>query len=157
MKIRSITNVITNSSSEVFCMKASDYEAVIQIHPELEVEGIMIYHDISELAQDYQAHPNAWTFRGMPPVAKALLTDYRLPESVRTILRDFGHSDQEILNYENAKNTERLRKRSESLFLQDFIKVARGYWFDCYRRPLHLEELREYLDNCGIEYTWDPD
>lgn len=159
MKLRSVTSVVTNSSSEVFCMKASDYEAVVQNHPELEVKGIKVYHDISELAQDYQAHPysNAWPFRNMPPLTRALLLDYKLSDTVRKILRDFGHTDQEIDTYENAKSTERIQVRNESKFLQEFIKIARGIWYDYYRGPQNLPELREYLDNCGIEYTWDLD
>ena len=148
---------MTNSSTEVFCMKASDYEAVIQNHPELKVAGIKTYHDVSELVADFQGHPGAWPFRNMPPVIRALLTDFKLQDSTRVILKDFGHTDQEIEAYEESKNTERLKVRSESQFLKDFIKVARGIWYDTQRRPLHLSELREYLDNCGIEYTWDPD
>ena len=157
MKLRSITDVITNSSTEVFCMKASDYEAVIQNHPDLEVKGIRVYHDVSELAQAYQEHPNRWPFSGMPQVIRSLLTDYKLPDYIRAILRDFGHTDQEIDTYESTKQSERLKVRSESQFLKDYIKIARGIWYDTMRRPPHLAELREYLDNCGIEYTWDPD
>jgi len=157
MKLRSITDVITNSSTEVFCMKASDYEDVIQIHPELAVKGIKVYHDVSELAQDYQASPNAWPFRDIPISFRILLSNYKLPKSTRIVIRNFGHTDQEIDDYEKAKNSELLKKRSESQFLQDFIKVARGIWYDIDREPPHLCELREYLDNCGIKYTWDPD
>ena len=157
MKIRGVTDVITNSSSEVFCMKASDYEDVIQIHPELKVAGIKIYHDVLELVADFQKRPGAWPFRNMPQSTRALLTDFKLQDSTRVILKDFGHTDQEIEAYEESKNTERLKARSESQFLKHFIKVARGIWYDTQRQPLHLAELREYLDNCGIEYTWDPD
>ena len=157
MKLRSVTDVVTNSSSEVFCMKASDYEAVIKNHPELEVSGIKVYHDVSELAADFQGNPGAWPFRNMPLAIRALLTDFKLRDSTKTILKDFGHTDQEIEAYEESKNTKRLKIRSESQFLKDFIGIARGIWQSSNRGPLHLEELREYLDNCGIEYTWDPD
>lgn len=157
MKLRSITDVVTNSSSEVFCMKASDYEAVVQNHPELEVSGIKTYHDVSELATDFQGHPDAWPFSGIPADQKRLLVTYKLPDYVCRILRDFGHTDQEIEAYEESKNTEILKERSESQFLAEFIKTARGIWYGHNRRPPHLEELREYLDNCGIDYTWYPD
>ena len=157
MKLRSITDVVTNSSSEVFCMKASDYEAVIQNHPELKVSGIKTYHDVSELVTDFQGHPDAWPFRDMPLAVRALMTDFKLQESTKKILKDFGHTDQEIEDYEKTKNSERLKVRSESQFLKDFIKTARGIWYDSQRQPPHLPELREYLDNCGIDYTWYPD
>jgi hypothetical protein len=138
-------------------MKASDYEAVVQNHPELKVVGIKVYHDVSELASDFQGHQNAWPFRDMPLAIRALLTDFKLSDSTIATLKDFGHTDQEIEAYEKTKNAERLKVRSESQFLKHYIKVARGIWTDTQRQPLHLEELREYLDNCGIDYTWDPD
>jgi hypothetical protein len=137
-------------------MRASDYEAVIQIHPDLKVNGIKVYHDVSELAQDYQANPHSCIFYELPSSQQRLLMNYKLPDSICQILHDFGHTDQEILDYEKSKNTEILQKRNESQFLKNFIKIARGIWHDFNRGPLHLEELREYLDNCGITYDWSP-
>lgn len=157
MRLRSVTDVITNSSSEVFSMKASDYETIIRDHPELAVNGIMIYHNVSELSVAYQSRPNSWPFTKIPVRERYLLGDFKIPSSIRQILYDFGHTDQEILDYEKSKNLRVLEKREASDFLKNFIERAYGVWYDWYRDPAGLPELRKYLDENEIGYIWDRD
>lgn len=157
MKIRSVTDVITNSSSEVFSMKASDYEAVLQRNPGLlgdsDKKRIKIYRSLDELESEFSKFPNNPLFLELTVHEKRLLVPYRLLGSIREIIKDFGHTDQEILEYEASKDTERLKKRNSNKSLQGLLGVAYGTWYGPYWSD--LENLMEYLDNCGIEYHYE--
>lgn len=138
-------------------MRASDYEAVLQRNSSLlgdsDKKRVKVYRSLDELESEFSKFPNNPLFQELTSHEEHLLVPYRLSGNIKKIIKDFGHTDQEILEYEASKDTERLEKRNSNKSLQGLLGVAYGTWSGPYWSD--LENLMEYLDNCGIEYHYE--
>ncbi len=101
MKIKSVVDVITNSSTEVFIMKLSDYNEMKAEIGELEpkISKFNIFETINDVL-DYSERYSRPDFGLIPG-------KYELSDRTRKILKDFGHSEEEIDNYINKKQKEK--------------------------------------------------
>lgn len=97
MKIKSIIDVITNSSTEVFILKTKDLE---DARKEIYNENTKRYLDqfvdigsIEDLKNLYLVHPSYYIFDDLPVW---LLREYKIAPQTRKILSMFGHTEDEI-------------------------------------------------------------
>lgn len=130
MKIRSISDVITNSSTEVWIIKSDLFERskynlgdlireerFYDEGSELLWEKFKIFKTIEDLKEDWRSRYL------LPREIFNLLSPYRLPEHDRSLLINWGHSEEEIMVYEQKKTGER-EKLLEKIDLSKYLGKA---------------------------------
>ena len=140
MKIKSITDVITNSSSEVFIVKTSDLEeAKKEIYDKswkkkrfhYELENIFdLFKSINTLDDISKEDLN--NFVEDPYRLVHLIVPFKLTSREIRILKDLNFTDEEIKEYEDKKDKERLELRNSNEELKKILgmSIARAYDHD---------------------------
>lgn len=128
MKIRSITDVITNSSTEVWAIRSNILKEAKSLFRdeswrkktfEEEQENLYDYFidfpDFSSLLEAWKIPEGRDVISGFIPFELRRLFDPRkLTFEETRILKEYGHSMEEIKDFEERLNTERYLKLQES-------------------------------------------
>jgi len=156
MKIKSMTDVITNSSTEVFIMKASDFEKVMYKNPGLlsrkDFQTFTIIKTIDDLITVFREYPYLDLFSDLPEKSKRNLYEYKISGEAVYALKHFGHTDEEIKSYEDEVNKKREELRDADVNIQNLLDVAYGAWYD--HSWGDLDKLMKYLDRNKIQYKY---
>jgi len=157
MKIKSRVDVITNSSTEVFTMKASDYIKVISENPKLlnesDKKSIRVFSKIEDLEDHFFNFPDSEIFRDLSGPQRALLRKYRLTGNEKYLLKQFGHTDDEIKEYEERMDSKRVELRDKQKIFKELMETAFGVWYD--HRWGDLDRLKNYLEAHGIPFKYE--
>ena len=128
MKVRSITDVITNSSTEVWAIKTHILEEARSLFRDeawrekaFEREKKENFYDFFIDFPNFQSLLEAWeTPEGeaaisnhIPQELRYLFKPHKLSFTEVRVLRVFGHSKEEVKAFEDRLNTERLTKLQE--------------------------------------------
>ena len=157
MKIKSISDVITNSSSEVFICKISDLEEAKKelkdIDEEFWEEAFKQITTVEE-AQELFSNLGSIYFYDLQVSTKGYVP-FHLSSHEKELLKKFGHSKKELAEYEKNEELKRLEERDKNQevkdkiigsaiydnesfgdFSSDFYKLSK--WFnDKKKRPLY--------------------
>ena len=144
MKIKSVTDVITNSSTEVFTVKIEDLELAKSI-PEIYnkmfiktrynegstniLDRFMCFKSIEDIQEIYIANRNLDVFRDLG-FAALYLYPFSLSRNTEKVLKDFGHTEEEINEYIAKKDKERIEKRNNSSAISSLIGKATLEFYD---------------------------
>lgn len=136
LKIKSVTDVITNSSTEVFTVKAADLEeakSIPEIYNKMEVvdrwsgaksntlDNFHVFNTIEDVERVFKHHQNLEIFSD---VFGGLLRPFKLREDQVKLLLEFGHTEEEIEKYEAKKDAERIKLRDSNKKIQNLIGQA---------------------------------
>ena len=149
MKVKSVSDVITNSSTEVWVIRSNILEKAKSLfrneswrEKAFEMEKKENLYDFFVSFPDFQSLLDAWeTPEGkvaisefIPSELKCLFRSYKLTFEEARILRVFGHTPDELKEFEDGINTERKQKLldSEEKF-NDYIGWSVAVFYDHYR------------------------
>ena len=154
MKIRSITDVITNSSTEVFSMKISDYEKLPEGLLSRKDRGVLVFfRTIEDVEEKYREDSYLACFDDLPFCPS--MFPYTVSGEVIDALKFFGHTDSDIKAYEEHREKTRIAKRNSIPEIQKLVGTVWGFWFD--HDWGDLDRLIRYLDQSKIPYLyWEP-
>lgn len=180
IKIKSITDVITNSSSEVFICKIFDLEEAKKElyeneglwtgeydHTTWEMIGrgknffdteIDYLRTIDDVEALYKKFHNCEIFRKYSSTILSLLQPYKLPESIINILKEFNHTDEEIKAFIDRKEALRKEIRDSSKIIQtNLVGQAVHEAWDNYRWKEAMKIIVDWMieHNKPIKYFYD--
>lgn len=153
MKIRSITDVITNSSTEIFSMKSEDFRNLPEgLLSRKDREDFLIFETFEDIQREYIKNSFLECFDGLDH----RMYPYRLSEDTKKALEYFGITPEQQKAYEDKINLKRQGGIKSSKPIQDLLGTVWGFWYD-HSWCESMEGLREYCDQHGISYKYlDP-
>ncbi len=153
MKIRSVTDVITNSSTEVFSMKSSDFKNLPKgILSRKDREAFMIFETFEDIQEGYMKCNYLECFDKLD----YRMYPFRLSTDTKKALEYFGISEDAMKAYEDEVNLKRQGGLRSSKAIQELLGTAWGFWYD-HDWCESMEKLRGYCDQHGIPYKYlDP-
>ena len=123
MKIKSISDVITNSSSEVFICRISDLEEAKKelkdIDEEFWEEAFKQITTVEE-AQELFSNSGSIYFYDLQVSTKGYVP-FHLSNHEKELLKKFGHSKKELAEYEKNEELKRLEERDKNQEVKDKI------------------------------------
>lgn len=159
IKIKSITDVITNSSSEVYLVKIDDLEEARKIKEVYNkcfvsdevnlLNRFLEFRTMDDLEHEFNHHPENDVFK----VVKgpySLLRETYLSWTEKHLLHEFGHSDEEIQEWINKKEAERKKARDESEGLKFLVGKAA---IDIFAHDHSLDDFKDWLEKNGKDFT----
>lgn len=153
MKIRSITDVITNSSTEVFSMKSSDFKNLPKgILSRKDREAFMIFETFEDIQEGYMKCSYLECFDKLD----YRMYPFRLSPDTKKALEYFGISEEQQKAYEDEVNLKRQGGLKSSKAIQELLGTAWGFWYD-HDWCESMTKLKEYCDQHGMPYKYlDP-
>lgn len=169
MKIKSRTDVITNSSTEVFIVKTTDLEEFKKKHGEFfkDPDGREFKvdtefwgpSDLTELQEAWNSKDPEKRIRireifGSFGLGTGLLVPYAVSKETRKALEFFGHTDQEISSYEDQVNDHRTKAIAasktiaESLAWKAMVRSGHGRFIG------RENDLKKFLDDQGYKHIY---
>lgn len=169
MKIKSRTDVITNSSTEVFIVKTTDLEEFKKNHGEFfkDDEGREFKIDTEFWGpSDLTELQDAWNSKDPDKRVRikeifnsfslnyGILVPYTVSKETRLALEFFGHTDQEISSYEDQVNDRRTKsiaankKITETLAWKAMVRDGHGHFIG------RETDLKKFLDDQGYEHIY---
>jgi hypothetical protein len=153
MKIRSKIDVITNSSTEVFSMKSSDFKNLPEgLISRRDREAFLVFETFEDIQREYMK--NSWLecFDKLDH----RMYPFRLSTETKKALEYFGISEDAMKAYEEDINLKRQGGLRSSKAIQDLLGTAWGFWYD-HDWCESMKKLCEYCDSKKIPYKYlDP-
>lgn len=153
MKLRSVTDVITNSSTEVFSMKSSDFKKLPKgLLSRKDREAFVVFETFEDIQREYMKHSWLECFSELDH----RMYPFRLSSDTKKALDYFGISESRQKAYEDEVDLKRQGSIKSSKAVQDLLGTVWGFWYD-HAWCGSMSELREYCDQNGIPYKYlDP-
>ena len=141
MKIKSVTDVITNSSTEVFTVKIEDLElakSIPEIYNKMFIKTLgstnildrfICFKSIEDIQKIYIANRNLDVFSDLG-FDSLYLRPFSLSRNTEKLLKDFGHTEKEINEYIARKDKERIEKRNNSSAINSLVGKATLEFYD---------------------------
>ena len=169
MKIKSRTDVITNSSTEVFIVKTTDLEEFKKRHGEFfkDSDGREFKvdtefwgpSDLTELQEAWNSKDPEKRIRirmifDSFRINYGILVPYVASKETRKALEFFGHTDQEISSYEDKVNDLRTKSIAsnkdiaESLAWKAMVRSGHGHFIG------RETDLKKFLDDQGYHHVY---
>lgn len=158
MKVKSIVDVITNSSSEVFIAKTEDVKACFlellgdEILPKNHYYSAETFEKVLEdFNENYENRRLIEEFLSESGVSSShLLYKFKLSSDAIIALKYFGHTDEEIETYTNMRD-EKLNERRKSIIEKILGKTMLTYWDHSWMD----KRVVEWFKNNNKEYKHD--
>lgn len=158
MKVKSIVDVITNSSSEVFIAKTEDVKACFlellgdDILPKNHYYSAETFEKVLEdFNGDYKTKRLIEEFLSESGASNShLLYKFKLSSDAIIALKYFGHTDEEIETYTNMRD-EKLNERRKSIIEKILGKTMLTYWDHSWMD----KRVIEWFKNNNKEYKHD--
>ena len=158
MKIKSIIDVITNSSSEVFIAKTEDVKACFlellgdEILPKNHYYSAETFEKVLEdFNENYENRRLIEEFLSESGASNShLLYKFKLSSDAIIALKYFGHTDKEIETYVNMRD-EKLNERRKSIIEKILGKTMLTYWDHSWMD----KRVIEWFKNNNKEYKHD--
>ena len=158
MKIKSVVDVITNSSSEVFIAKTEDVKACFlellgdEILPKNHYYSAETFEKVLEdFNESYENRGLIEEFLSESGVSSShLLYKFKLSSDAIIALKYFGHTDEEIEIYTNMKDETRNKIR-KSIIEKILGKTMLTYWDHSWMD----KRIVEWFKNNNKEYKHD--
>ena len=161
IKIKSITDVITNSSSEVYLVKIDDLNEARKVKELYDkcfvrddvnlLNRFIEFNSIDDLEHEFNRRQEERIFR-LVKVPRSLLYKTDVSYSERQLLHEFGHTDEEIQAWIEKKEEERMKKRNENEKLKSLVGKAT---IELFAHDHSLDCFKEWLKKNGKEFTHD--
>lgn len=158
MKVKSIVDVITNSSSEVFIAKTEDVKACFlellgdDILPKNHYYSAETFEKVLEdFNENYENRRLIEEFLSESGVSSShLLYKFKLSSDAIIALKYFGHTDEEIEIYTDMKD-EKLNEKRKSIIEKILGKTMLTYWDHSWMD----KRVVEWFKNNNKEYKHD--
>ena len=158
MKVKSIVDVITNSSSEVFIARTEDVKACFlellgdDILPKNHYYSAETFEKVLEdFNENYENRRLIEEFLSESGASNShLLYKFKLSSDAIIALKYFGHTDKEIETYVNMRD-EKLNERRKSIIEKILGKTMLTYWDHSWMD----KRVIEWFKNNKKEYKHD--
>ena len=158
MKVKSIVDVITNSSSEVFIAKTEDVKTCFlellgdDILPKNHYYSAETFEKVLEdFNENYENRRLIEEFLSESGASNShLLYKFKLSSDAIIALKYFGHTDKEIETYVNMRD-EKLNERRKSIIEKILGKTMLTYWDHSWMD----KRVIEWFKNNNKEYKHD--
>lgn len=131
MKIKSIIDVITNSSTEVFILKTKDLEdarkEIYNENTKRYLDQFVDINSIEDIKNLYLVHPSYYIFDDLPVW---MLREYKIAPQTRKLLSMFGHTEDEIRSFEDKENIKRKKLIEDTKAFNKVIGFSTAEFYD---------------------------
>lgn len=150
MKVRSITDVITNSSTEVFSMRSEDFKNLPKnLLSRKDEEAFLVFETFEDIQRKYIENSFLECFDGIDH----RMWPFQLSSDAKKALDYFGISEEQQKAYEDDINQIRINGLKSSKSVQKLIGTAWGFWYD-HDWCESMERLQKYCDSKKIPYKY---